>query len=124
MTFNKYKTGLIMLLLIFILSGCDKNDNQYVDNLQSFVTEQSNIEGEETIFGRTRRISDMDDYFEQVNTESKLEINDILDSENEFLVSDEWDVRMIYIYLLSDKGYEKYIFSVNYTEQELSLIHI
>lgn len=124
MTFNKYKTGLIMLLLIFILSGCDKNDNQYVDNLQSFVTEQSNIEGEETIFGRTRRISDMDDYFEQVNTESKLEINDILDSENEFLVSDEWDVRMIYIYLLSDKGYEKYIFSVNYTEQESVSIHL
>ena len=60
----------------------------------------------------------MDDYFEKVNTESKLEIKDILDNENEFLVSDEWDMRIIYIYLLSDKGYEKYIVSVNYSEQE------
>ncbi len=118
MKFTKYKNGLVMLLLIFMLSGCGNKDNHYVDDSQSFVTEQPNIEDEKTIISRTRRISDVDDYFEQVNTESKLEINDILDSENEFLVSDEWDVRIIYIYLLSDKGYEKYIFSVKYAEQE------
>lgn len=122
--FIKYKTGLIMLLLLFMLSACGKNDNHYVDNSQSFITEQSNIEDEKTIVSRTRKISDVDDNFEQVNTESKLEMNDILDSENEFLVSDEWDVRIIYIYLLSDKGYEKYIFSVNYAEQESVNIHL
>lgn len=124
MKFTKYKTGLIMLLLIFMLSGCGKNDNHYVDNSQSIVPEQPNIEDEKTIISRIRRISDADDYFEQVNTESKLEINDILDSENEFLVSDEWDVRIIYIYLLSDKGYEKHIFPVNYAEQESVSIHL
>lgn len=113
-----------MLLLIFMLSGCGKNDNHYVDNSQSIVPEQPNIEDEKTIISRIRRISDADDYFEQVNTESKLEINDILDSENEFLVSDEWDVRIIYIYLLSDKGYEKHIFPVNYAEQESVSIHL
>ena len=124
MTFIKYKSGLIILLLIFMLSGCGSNDNYYADNSQSFVTEQPNIEDEKTIISRTRRISYMDDYFEQVNMESKLEINDILDSENEFFVSDEWDVRIIYIYLLSDKEYEKYIFSVNYAEQESVSIHL
>ena len=124
MTFIKYKSDLIILLLIFMLSGCGNKDNHYVDNSQSFVTEQPNIEDGKTIISRTRRISDMDDYFEQVNTESELEIKDILDSENEFLVSDEWDVRIIYIYLLSDKGYVKYIFSVNYAEQESISIHL
>lgn len=124
MTLTKYKNGLIMLLLIFMLSGCGSNDDYYVENSQLIITEQPNIEDEKTIINRTRRISDADDYFEQVNTESKLEINDILDSENEFLVSDEWDVRIIYIYLLSDKGYEKYIFSVNYAEKESVNIHL
>ena len=119
MTFIKYKTGLIMFLLLFMLPGCGSNDNQYEDNSQSLVTEQPDIEDKKPIISRTRSISgNMDDYFEKVNTESKLEINDILDSENEFLVSDEWDMRIIYIYLLSDKGYEKYIISVNYSEQE------
>ncbi len=119
MTFIKFKTGLIILLLLIMLSGCGSNDNQYADNSQSFVTEQPDIEDEKPIISRTRSISEnMDDYFEKVNTESKSEIKDILDNENEFLVSDEWDMRIIYIYLLSDKGYEKYIFSVNYSEQE------
>lgn len=118
MTFTKSKTALMILSLIFMLSRCGKDDNHYVDDLQSAVKEQSDIEDEEAIISRVRNISDLDDYFEQINTESKLEINDILDSENEFLVSDEWDVRIIYIYLLSDSGYEKYIFSVNYPEQE------
>ena len=33
-------------------------------------------------------------------------------------------MRIIYIYLLSDKGYEKYIFSVNYAEQESVSVHL
>ena len=111
MSFIKYKTGLIILLLLFMLSGCSSNDNHYVDNLQSFVTEQPDMEDEKPIISRTRSISEnIDDYFEKVNTESKLEIKDILDDENESLVSDKWDMRIIYIYLLSDKGYEKNIF--------------
>ena len=119
MTFIKYKTAFIMLLLLFILSGCGSNDNQYMDNSQSFVAEQPDIEDEKPVISRKRSISEnMDDYFEKVNTESKSEIKGILDNENEFLVSDEWDMRIIYVYLLSDKGYEKYIFSVNYAEQE------
>ena len=119
MTFINYKTGFIMLLLLFMLSGGSSNDNHYEDNSQSFVTEQPDIEDEKPVISRKRSISEnMDDYFEEVNTESKSEITDILDNENEFLVSDEWDMRIIYIYLLSDKGYEKYIFSVNYAEQE------
>ena len=119
MAFIKYKTGLVMFLLLLMLSGCGSNDNHDVDNSQSFVTEQPDIKDEKTIISRTRSISEnMDDYFEKVNTESKSEIKDILDNEIEFLVSDEWDMRIIYIYLLSDKGYEKYIFSVNYSEKE------
>lgn len=124
MAFTKYITGLIMLLLIFMLSGCGSNDDHYADNSQSFVTEQSDIVDEKTVISRARGIRDADDYFEHVNTESKLEIKDILDNENEFLVSDEWDVRIIYIYLLSDKGYEKYMFSVNYAEQESVNVHL
>lgn len=120
----KYKVGLMILLLLCMLSGCGKHDDRDVDNLQSFVTEQPDIEDEKTRISRTRSVSEEDDYFEQVNTESKLEINDILDSENEFLVSDDWEKRIIYIYLLSDKGYEKYIFSVNYAEQESVSIHL
>ncbi len=125
MTFAKYKIGLIMILVIFMLSGCGNEDNYYEDNMQSFVTEQPRIEDERTTISRIRSISeDMEDYSEKVNTESKLEINDILDSENGFLVSDDWEMRIVYIYLLSDKGYEKYIFFVNYSEQESVTIHL
>lgn len=125
MTFIKYKTGLVWFLLIFVLSGCGNKDNSYVDNSPSYVAEQPNIIDEKTIISRTRSISEnLDDYFEKVNTESKPEINDILDSEKEFLVSDEWEMRIVYIYLLSDKGYEKYIFSVNYSEQQNVTIHL
>lgn len=120
----RYEAGLFMLLLLFMLSGCGKHDDHDVDNLQSFAMEQPKIEDEKTRISRTRSVSDIDDYFEKVNTESKLEINDILDSESEFLVSDDWEKRIIYIYLLSDKGYEKYIFSVNYPEQESVSIHL
>ena len=78
-----------------------------MDNSQSFVTEQSDIEDEKPIISRTRSISEnMDDYFEKVNTESKLEINNILDSESEFLVSDDWKMRIIYIYMFSDNANE------------------
>ncbi len=125
MTFIKRKTGLVLFVLIFVLSGCGSKDNSYVDNSPSYVAEQPNISDEKTIISRTRSISEnMDDYFEKVNTESKLEINDILDGEKEFLVSDEWEMRIVYIYLLSDKGYEKYIFSVNYSEQQNVTIHL
>lgn len=125
MTFIKYKTGLIMSLLVFMLSGCGNYDNPDVNNSQSSAAEQSHIEDEETIIRRARIVrGNMDDYYEKVDTESKLKINDILDSENEFLVSGEWDMRIIYIYLLSDKGYEKYIFAVNYSEQESVKIHL
>ncbi len=125
MAFIKYKTGLVMLLLIFMFSGCGNEDNYYEDDSQSFVTEQSHIEDERTTISRVRSISeDMDDYSEKVSTGSKPEIEDILDSENEFLVSDDWEMRIIYIYLLSDNGYEKYIFSVNYSEQESVNIHL
>lgn len=62
MTFIKYKSDLIILLLIFMLSGCGNKDNHYVHNSQSFVTEQPNIEDGKTIISRTRRISDADDY--------------------------------------------------------------
>ncbi len=62
MTFIKYKSDLIILLLIFMLSGCGNKDNHYVDNSQSFVTEQPNIEDGKTIISRIRRISDADDY--------------------------------------------------------------
>lgn len=120
----KYKAGLFMLLLLFMLSGCGNHDDHDVDNSQSLVTELQDIEDEKTRISRTKSVSDVDDYFKQVNTESKLEINDILDSESEFLVSDDWEKRIIYIYLLSDKGYEKYIFSVNYAEQESVSIHL
>lgn len=120
----KYKVGLMILLLLCMLSGCGNHDDHDVDNSQSFVTEQPEIEDEKTRISRTKSVSDVDDFFEQVNTKSKLEINDILDSESEFLVSDDWEKRIIYIYLLSDKGYEKYIFSVNYPEQESVSIHL
>ncbi len=125
MAFVKYKIGLIMVLLIFMISGCGNEKNDYEDNLQSFVTEQFHIEDERITISRARSISgDMDDYSEKVSTESKPEINDILDSEKEFLVSDDWDMRIMYIYLLSDKGYEKYMFSVNYSERENVNIHL
>lgn len=125
MTFMKNKTGLIMLFLTVMLSGCGNNDDPYVDYPQSFADEQSHIEDGEIITSRITRISEnMDDYYEKVNAESKLEINDILDSENEFLVSSKEDMEIIYIYLLSDTEYEKYIFSVNYLEQENINIHL
>lgn len=121
----KYKTGLIMSLLVFMLSGCGNYDNSDVNNSQSSAAEQLPIEDGETIISRIRSISEkMDDSYEEVNTESKLMINDILDSEKEFLVSGEWEIRIIYVYLLSDKGYEKYIFAVNYSEQESVKIHL
>ena len=125
MTFMKNKTGLIMLFLTVMLSGCGNNDMPYVEYSQSFADEQSHTEDEETITDRITHISEnIDDYFEKVNTESMLEINDILDSENEFLVSDKGEMWIIYIYLLSDTEYEKYIFSVNYLEQESVNIHL
>lgn len=125
MTFIKCKTGLVLFLLIFVLSGCGDQDNSYVDNPPSYVAEQPGISDGKTIISRTRSISEyMDDYFEKVNTESKLEINDILDSEKEFLVSDKLEMRIIYIYLLTDKAYEKYIFFVNYSEQKTITIHL
>lgn len=37
MMFIKFKAGLIMLLLLFILSGCGNYDIHSVDNLQSVV---------------------------------------------------------------------------------------
>ena len=49
MTFIKYKTGLMTVLLLFILSGCGKHDNHNVDTSQSLVTEQPDIEDEKTI---------------------------------------------------------------------------
>lgn len=125
MTFMKYKTSLGMFLLIFVLSGCGNKDNSYEESSSPYAAEQPDINDEKTIISRTRSISEnREDYFEKVNTESKLEINDILDSEKEFLVSDEWETRIVYIYLLSDKGYEKYIFFVNYSEQENVTVHL
>lgn len=124
MTFIKCKTGLFMFLLIFMLSGCGNNEPRYGDNSQPSVTEQPDTENKKTVISRARSVSDVDDYFEQVNTESKLGINDILESENEFLISDDWEKRIIYIYQFSDKGYEKYIFSLDYAEQESVNIYI
>lgn len=54
-------------------------------------TEQPTIIEKTTMISRTRFIDEnRDDYFETVNTESKLGIIDILDSETEFLISGAW----------------------------------
>lgn len=96
-----------------------------MDNLPPYVAEQPDISDKKTTISRTRSISEnMDDCFEKINTESRLGINDILDGEKEFLFSVEWEMRIVYIYLLMDKGYEKYIFFVNYSEQENVTIHL
>lgn len=126
MTFIKNKTALFSFLLIFILSGCANNDKGNADTTSQYVMEHTDIDNaEETITGRIRSVSGiMDDYFEETVTESKMDIRDILDREEEFLTFDGWDVRIIYVYLLSDKGYEKYMFPINYSEQGKIIIHL
>ena len=122
---KEYKTHLVLFLLIFVLSGCGNKDDRYVDHSPLYAAEQPDIRDEKTQISRTRSIREnMNDYFEKVNTESRPEIHDILDSEKEFLVSDEGETRIVYVYLLSDKGYEKGTFFVNYSQQENVAIHL
>lgn len=129
MTLMKYKTGFVMFLLLFLLSGCGSKGSSYVDHPSSYVaeqpTEQPAVNDETTIISRVKFTGEnRDDYFETVNTESKLEIIDILDSETEFLVSDDWYMWIVYIYLLSDQGYEKCIYFKNYLEWENVTVHL